>query len=143
MTVPPDRAGPWAPKGVVAVLDTSVLVRAWLAGRAARTAAWSTMLLAGVLYDSFTSPAILEEVEEVLTRPRFGAQPASVRAWVDAFVRQSRQVFPESMPFEDARVVGGDVGDLPVLRTALAVDAGATEYGEVLAAAIGRRYLVT
>lgn len=137
------RYGPWAPKGVVAVLDTNVLIRAWLGGKRSRTPAQSVVLLAGVAYNGFTSPAILEELEEVLTRPRFGATQDAVRLWLDEFVRVSRQVFPESIPAADARVVHGDVDDLPILGTAYAVDAAATEYAEVLAAAQGQRYLVS
>ena len=75
------------PKGVVAVLDTSVLVRAWLSPVAPPNPSRRVMLLAGVAYDSFTSPAILDEVEEVLVRPRFGAAAGQIRLWLDAFLR--------------------------------------------------------
>jgi hypothetical protein len=88
-----------------------------------------------VAYDSFTSPAILDEVEEVLTRPRFGAAPAQVRLWLDIFLRASRQVFPESIPGGDAGAVRGDLADLPILKTAYAVAAAGEELGEVLVAA--------
>lgn len=59
----PERFG--RPKGVVAVLDTSVLVRAWLSAAAPPNPSRRDMLLAGLAYDSFTSPAILNEVESV------------------------------------------------------------------------------
>ncbi|MBA2451219.1 MAG: hypothetical protein H0V51_24665 [Chloroflexi bacterium] len=75
------------PKGVVAVLDTSVLVRAWLSPAAAPNPSRRIAELAGVAYDSFTSPAILDEVEEVLAQPRFGAAPTLVRLWLDVFLR--------------------------------------------------------
>ena len=67
-----------------------------------------------------SSPSLLDEVEAVLLRHRFSATRESVRLWTDAFVRASHQVFPEAVPSEDARAVGGDAGDLPILRTAFA-----------------------
>jgi hypothetical protein len=93
------------------------------------------MRLAGLAYDSFTSPAILDEVEEVLVRLRFGAARGQVRLWLDAFLRVSRQVFPEVIPGGDPAAVGGDVEDLPVLHTAYGGAAGGEPVGEVLAAA--------
>lgn len=131
--VPADWFG--RPKGIVAVLDTSVLVRAWLSPTAAPNPSLQALLLAGVVYDSFTSPAILEEVEEVLVRPRFGADPARVRKWLDAFVRASRQVFPQTIPTVSAGVVRGDVDDLPVLHTAYAATATGDDAPGVLQAA--------
>jgi predicted nucleic acid-binding protein len=119
----------------VAVLDTSVLVRAWLSAAAPPNPSRRAMLLAGLAYDSFTSPAILNEVEEVLARPRFGAEPARVSLWLDAFLRASRQVFPEVIPGRDARAIRGDTADLPVLKTAHAVAAAGEEIGDVLVAA--------
>jgi predicted nucleic acid-binding protein len=121
-------------KGVVAVLDTSVLVRAWLSPAASPNPSRRVMLLAGAAYDSFTSPAILGEVEEVLGRPRFGAAPAQVRLWLDVFLRASRQVFPELIPGDGAGAVRGDVEDLPVLKTAYAAAAG-EEFGDILVTA--------
>jgi hypothetical protein len=88
---------------VVAVLDTSVLVRAWLSRTAAPNSARRVLLLAGLVYDSFTSPAIIEAAEEVLVRPRFAARRADVRRWFDAYLRASRQVFPETVPLADVR----------------------------------------
>lgn len=123
------------PKGVIAVLDTSVLVRAWLSPVVPPNPSRRVMMLAGVAYDSFASPAILDEVEEVLARPRFGAISGQVRLWIDAFVRASRQVFPELIPGEDAGAVRGDVEDLPVLKTAYAVAAAGEEFGAILTAA--------
>jgi predicted nucleic acid-binding protein len=123
------------PKGVVAVLETSVLVRAWLSPAAAPNPSRRVAELAGVAYDSFTSPAILDEVEEVLERPRFGATPTGVRLWLDIFLRASRQVFPESIPGGDAGALRGDLEDLPVLKTAYAVAAAGEELGDVLVVA--------
>lgn len=120
------------PKGIVAVLDTSVLVRAWRSRSDAPNASRRAVLLAGVAYDSFTSPAILGEVAEVLARPRFGLTPSQAYAWLDAFTRASRQVFPDSIPGDSAATVGGDQDDLPVLKTAYAVFAGASEYPSVV-----------
>lgn len=117
------------------MLDTSVLVRAWLSPAAPQNPSRQIMLLAGAVYDSFTSPAILDEVEAVLARPGFGAGPAQVRFWLDAYVRASRQVFPEVIPDGDARPVRGDVADLPVLHTAYAVAAAGEEFGDILVAA--------
>ena len=134
MSAPPGSAV-WRPKGIVAVLDTSTLVRAWLSREVSPSPARDVMRLAGQAYDSFTSPAILDEVEEVLHRPRFGAARAHVRLWLDAFLRVSRQVFPEMIPGGDPAAVSGDVGDLPILNTAFAVAAGDAEAREVLAAA--------
>lgn len=125
----------WRPKGIVSVLDTSTLVRAWLSREANPSPARDVMRLAGQAYDCFTSPAILDEVEEVLRRPRFGAAPGQVRLWLDAFLRVSRQVFPEMIPGGDPATVGGDVKDLPVLHTAYAAATSGAEAGEVLAAA--------
>jgi hypothetical protein len=90
------------------------------------------MLLAGIAYDSFTSPAILSEVAEVLGRPRFGANIDQVSVWLDAYVRASRQVFPESIPGDYSQVVGSDADDLSVLKTAYAVFAAGSEYPAVL-----------
>ena len=131
---PPAEAGIWQPKGIIAVLDTSTLVRAWLSRPPGRTPAVEIVRAAGRRYDSFTSPAILAEVEEVLERPRFGASRAAVRLWLDRFVRLSRQVFPESFPDVDAGPVHADLSDLPVLRTALAVPA-TQEFAPIAAAA--------
>lgn len=118
-------------KGVVAILETSVLVRAWMSPALAPNPSRRAMLLAGVVYDSFTSPAILEEVEDVLGRPRFGADAAQVRRWLDAFVRASRQVFPEAIPANGAGAVRGDLDDLPVLHTAYAAAAAGEEFHDV------------
>lgn len=126
------------PKGLVAILETSVLVRAWLSPAAAPNPSRRAMLLAGVEYDSFTSPPILDEVEEVLARPRFGADPAHVRLWLDVFVRASRQVFPDLIPIAGTGAVGvvrGDVDDVPILHTAYAATASGAEAGEVLESA--------
>lgn len=124
----------WRPKGVVAVLDTSIHVRAWLSPRDRPNPSLRVMLLAGVVYDSLTGPAVLEEVEEVLVRPRFSGTAQAVRVWLDAFLRASHQVFPEAVPVDDPRAVGGDVDDLPILRTAYAA-LTARELVEVLASA--------
>lgn len=120
------------PKGVIAVLDTSILVRAWRSSAPLPNASRRIMLLAGIVYDSFTSPAILGEVAEVLARPRFGAPPGQVYVWLDAFVRASRQVFPESIPGDDPAAVSGDQDDLPILKTAYAAVATASEYPLVI-----------
>jgi predicted nucleic acid-binding protein len=128
----PADAGTWQPKGLIAVLDTSTLIRAWLARPGRPSPAADVMRLAGRTFDSFTSPAILEEVETVLGRPRFGATDRAVRVWVDAFLRNSRQVFPQAIPGEAAAVVHGDLADVPILKTAYAVP---VEFPEVAAAA--------
>ncbi|MGH2459028.1 MAG: hypothetical protein ACRDIY_09190 [Chloroflexota bacterium] len=114
------------------------MVRAWRSSATTPNASRRVMLLAGVAYDSFTSPAILGEVAEVLARPRFGAMPSQVYTWLDAFVRASRQVFPESIPGDDAGAVSGDLDDLPILKTAYAVFAAASEYPEVIDQARGQ-----
>jgi predicted nucleic acid-binding protein len=111
------------PKGIVAVVETSVLVRAWLSSATAPNPSRRVMLLAGVVYDSFTSPAILDEVTEVLTRPRFGASPSHVQIWLDTFVRASRQIFPQIVPAGVTEAVRGDVDDVPILHTAYAATA--------------------
>lgn len=116
------EAGVWSPKGLVAVLDTSVLVAARLSKAERPTSSREVLRLAGILYDSFTSPAILEEVEEVLARPRFGVPVDETRRWLDVFVRQSRQVDPGLVPGSYASAVHSDEKDSPVLRTALAVN---------------------
>ncbi|MGH2367794.1 MAG: PIN domain-containing protein, partial [Chloroflexota bacterium] len=122
----------------MAILETSVLVRAWLSPAAVPNPSRRAMLLTGVEYDSFTSPPILEEVEEVLARPRFGADRAQVRRWLDAFVRASRQVFPEPIPAAATGAAGaarGDIDDLPILHTAYAATAAGREASSVLDAA--------
>lgn len=131
----PNGAGTWRPKGLVVVLDTSVLVRAWLSPAMKPNPSRRAMLLAGSAYDSFTRPAILEEVEAVLTRPHFGATSQQVRLLMDIFLPASRQVFPEALPPAEAAAVGGDLGDVPVLTTAYAVAAAGQEVVEVLATA--------
>jgi predicted nucleic acid-binding protein len=131
----PAESEAWRPKGIVAVLDTSTLVRAWLSREEDPRPARDVMRLAGQVYDSFTSPAILDEAEEVLVRPRFGVSRGHVRLWLDAFLRMSHQVFPEVIPGGDPAAVGGDVEDLPVLNTAYAAAASGEEMSEILAAA--------
>lgn len=92
----------WRPKGIVAVLDTSIHVRAWLSPRDRPNPSLRIGLLAGIIYDSVTSPAVLGEVEEVLTRPRFAGTLASVRVWLDSscalVARSSRRLFLRMMP---------------------------------------------
>lgn len=131
----PAGSGVWRPKGVAAVLDTSTLVRAWLSREDHPNPSRDVMRLAGQAYDSFTSPAILDEVEKVLVRPRFDAARGQVRLWLDAFLRMGRQVFPEVIPGGDAGAGRGDVADLPVLHTAYAAAAAGEELGDILAAA--------
>jgi hypothetical protein len=131
----PSESAVWRPKGFVAVLGTSTLVRAWLSREAKPSPARDVMRLAGVAYDSFTSPPILDEVEAVLLRPRFGIDRGHVRLWLDAFLRLSRQVFPQIIPGGDPAAVGGDVADLPVLHTAYAIAASGEQAEEVLAVA--------
>ena len=96
------------------------------------------MLLAGSAYDSFTSPTILKEVEEVLEELRFSAPRTQVQTWFDVFVRYSRQVFPEAIPGDDAGAVRGDAADLPVLKTAYAVAVADQEFADVIADARAR-----
>lgn len=93
------------------------------------------MLLAGDFYDSFTSPAILEEFTEVAVRPRIGADPSLIGVWLDVHVRASRQVFPEFVPGGGAEAVGGDIGDLPVLKTGYAANVGGEDVARILQAA--------
>lgn len=119
------------PKGVAAILDTSVLVRAWLTPETPNPSR-QIMLLAGELYDSFTSPAILEEFEEVAARPRIAGDSTLTRIWVDVHLRASRQVFPEFIPGGGAAAVGGDIGDLPILKTAYAANVGGEEIARIL-----------
>lgn len=122
------------PRGVAAILDTSVFVRAWLSPTANPNAARRVMLLAGAAYDAFVSPSVLEETERVLARPDFGFPPHRTRVWIDGFVRYSRQTFPDLIPGESAEAVGGDVGDVPILKTAYATNVGG-EFTQVLEAA--------
>lgn len=112
----------WRPKGAVAVLDTSVLIRAYLSPAGNPNASEMVTLLAGLAYDSFTSPPILTEVETVLARPRFGIPAARTRIWLDNFVRMSRQVNPSAIPGDYAAALGHDEKDNPILKTALAVN---------------------
>lgn len=119
------------PKGVAAILDTSVLVRAWLT-RQPPNPSRQVMLLAGELYDSFTSPSILEEFEEVAARPRIAGDVTLVRTWLDVHLRASRQVFPEFIPGGGAAAVGGDIGDLPILKTAFAASVGGEDMTRIL-----------
>jgi predicted nucleic acid-binding protein len=123
----------WDPKGIVAVIDTNVLVSARIAKPDRPSSAREIYRLAGVLYDSFTSPAILMEVEQVLARPRFEVPVAETRRWIDVFVRGSRQVDPNRMPGNYAAVLGGDRKDNPILKTALAVNVD--EDGQIAIAA--------
>ncbi len=102
------EAGLWSPKGLVAVLDTSVLVAARLSKAERPTSSREVVRLAGILYDSFTSPAILEEVEAVLARPKLGCPAAETRLWVDVLLRHSRQVDPGLVPGSYAAAVHSD-----------------------------------
>jgi predicted nucleic acid-binding protein len=114
--------GTWDPKGVVAVVDTSVLVAARITVAGESSPSRQVVSSAAVLYDSFTSPEILEEVEGVLARPRFGYPVAETRKWLDVFLRHSRQVDPESVPGDYSAALGDDEKDNPVFKTALAVN---------------------
>ena len=133
------------PHGAVAVLDTSVLVRAWQSAVDCPNVALSLMLWAGAAYDSFTSPAIIEETKEVLARPRFEARPDDVNRWLDAFIRASRQVFPQLSPGGNPGAVRGDADDLPILETAYAAYVTTSEHHPVIAyaQATGGLYLVS
>jgi predicted nucleic acid-binding protein len=126
---------PGPPTGIVAVLDTSVLVRAWRRPDETQAPSRRIVRAAGLAYDSFTSHDILDEAVGVLARPQFGLPADLVRRRMDTFVRASRQVFAELIPGGDPAAVGGDADDLPVLKTALAVYAAASEYPEVVARA--------
>lgn len=64
-----------------------------------------------------------------------GASLAEIRVWLDAFVRLSRQVFPEAIPAAEGAAVGGDLGDVPVLTTAYAVASAGQDVAGVIAAA--------
>ena len=108
----------WAPKGLVAVLDTSVHVAAALSGDPARSPAQLVQEAAGYGYDSFTSPDILNEVEEVLRRLGFRK---NIRRWIDQFGRMSRQVNPRQLVGDYSALVGHDVEDDPIIKTALSV----------------------
>ena len=119
------------PHGVVAVLDTSALVRARQSAVDRPNVALILMLGAGAAYDSFTSPAIIEETKEVLARPRFGARPDDVDRWLDAFIRASRQVFPQLAPGGSLGAVRGDADDLPILETAYAAYVTTSEHHPV------------
>lgn len=112
----------WWPKGAIAVLDTSTLVRARLSPEGEPNPSRLLMLLAGHAYDSFTSPAILGEVEQVLSRPRFGIPESETRIWLDHFVRMSRQLDATVIPGDYAAALGDDEKDNPILKTALAVN---------------------
>lgn len=83
--------GVWSPKGLVAVIDTSVLVAARTTMAGELSPSRQVVASAGVLYDSFTSPEILQEVEGVLARPRFGYSVAETQGWLEVFLRHSRQ----------------------------------------------------
>lgn len=115
-------SGLWEPKGLVAVLDTNVLVSVRLSRAPRRTVSREIFDLAGLVYDSFTSPAILEEVELVLARPKFGIPIGETRCWLDVFLRHSRQVDPCRVPGDFAAALGNDRKDNHVLKTALAVN---------------------
>lgn len=110
----------WSPKGLIAVLDTSVFVSARLSVVDPPSTNRLIFQAAGSLYDSFTSPAIYREVEAVLARPRFGIPKEETRTWLDVFIRASRQVDPAWIPGVFAPVLR-DYKDSPILSTALAV----------------------
>lgn len=93
------------------------------------------MRLAGQGYDAFISPAILDELEEVLQELRFNVPVARVRTWYDDFLRSCRQVFPETIPGGDPRAVGGDLRDVPVLHTAYAATVAGSAAVDALEAA--------
>lgn len=129
------QPGLWTPKGIVAVVDTSVHVRAYLAAAGSSSPSAQVQEQAGYAYDSFTSPEILDETERVLVR-EFGAQPERVRRWLDQFGRQSRQVDPDRIPGDFAAQLRGDERDNPVLKTALAVYPHDPEGQEAVSAAM-------
>jgi predicted nucleic acid-binding protein len=114
--------GIWNPKGVVAVIDTSVLIAARITMAGETSPSRQVVGSAGILYDSFTSPEILEEVEAVLARPRFGYSVAETRKWLELFLRHSRQVDPASVPGDYSAALDDDEKDNPVFKTALAVN---------------------
>ena len=130
--------GVWRPKGIVAVVDTSVLVAARNSRSGNLSPSRQIVRSAGMLYDSFTSPSILQEVEGVLVRPRFGYSVSETRRWLDVFLRHSRQVDHESIPGEYSAALGDDEKDNPVFKTALAVSLN--EEGQVAIEAAKLRY---
>jgi len=132
------EAGMWDAKGLVAVLDTSVLVSAYLSKDSHFSSSRRIVRAVGALYDSFTSPAIIAETERVLTEPRFRAPMSGIRLWLDAFVRRSRQVDSVAIPGDYSAALGGDEKDNPILLTALAVNLH--EEGQQCIAEAGSRF---
>lgn len=130
--------GVWSPKGLVAVIDTSVLVAARTTMAGELSPSRQVVASAGVLYDSFTSPEILQEVEGVLARPRFGYSVAETQGWLEVFLRHSRQVDPASVPGDYSAALGNDEKDNPIFKTALAVNLH--EEGQVAVAKAKSRY---
>lgn len=120
-SAPGPGRGLWTPKGAVAVLDTSILVRAFLSRQDDPSPSRLVLELAGRLYDSFTSEAILRETLDTLTGRRFNVASEQVTRWLAPFVRVSRQVDPEQVPGDFAAALHGDEADNPILKTALAL----------------------
>ncbi|MBI4319901.1 MAG: PIN domain-containing protein [Chloroflexi bacterium] len=117
-----DEFSVWTPKGLAAVIDTSVFVAARLSKSAQPAPPREIIRAAGAAYDSFTSLAILGEVERVLARPKFNYAVGETRLWLDPFIRRSRQVSDRDIPGNYAGALRDDEKDNPVLKTALAVN---------------------
>lgn len=130
--------GLWKPKGIVAVIDTSVFVAARVSSAGNLSSARQVVRFAGLVYDSFTSPGILQEVEDVLARPRFGYPVAETRRWLEVFLRHSRQVDPAFVPGDYSAALHADEKDNPIFKTALAVNLH--EEGQVALADAKCRY---
>lgn len=125
----------WSPKGIAAVLDTSVHVRAYLVGAHRPSPSLLVQEQAGYAYDSFTSPDILAETEQLLVCD-FEARSSAIRRWLDQFARQSRQVDPGRIPGDFAAQLRGDDQDNPILKTTLAVYAHEPEDQAAVQAAL-------
>lgn len=98
------------------VLDSNVIISAFLFG--GPPARVLDRALAGAV-QCFTSLPILDEVRDVLQRPKFGLAPAQALAMVEEFHDLCQIVTPT----EKVRAVPADPDDNMILACAIAADA--------------------
>lgn len=105
------------------VFDSNVVVSAFIYGG---KPAQAIALVTEKKLECATSPAILDELLDVLRRPRFGLSASESLAIVDEFRELCRVVFPVS----EVHAVANDPDDDAILECALAAEAEVVVSGD-------------
>lgn len=106
-----------------AVLDANVIISAFLFGGTPRLAL--ERAIDGVV-QGFTSLPILDEIREVLQRPKFGLSARQAQM----FIRELDDVFSIVDPVKCVNVIDADPDDNKILECAVAADTGVVVSGD-------------